>query len=297
MMKPYGVIPAMVTPLTADEEVSEAGLKALIDHLIAGNVHGIFATGTTGEFWALDHDEKQRVWTITVEQAAGRVPVYVGTNATTTRETIALTKRAEAAGVDAVSILTPYFITPNIDQLYDHYRAIAETTSLPIILYTNPPRTGGVDFTPALVARLAEIPNIVGIKDSGGSLPKTMQYIEVTPDDFSVLMGNDAMIFPGLMVGCKGAIAGTANAAPSLVASIYDHWAAGDYNAARKAQERLAPLRQAFGLGTFPAVMKEALDLIGLSGGPCRAPVGPLTPDQREQLKTVLRKMDVLQAV
>src|SRR5512137_1627493 len=149
---PFGVIPAMVTPMTADEQIHEKALRRLTNHLIDGKVHGVFAVGSQGEFWALTPDEKRRVWETVVDETRGRVPVYGGTAGVTTRETIELTRLAEKAGVDAVSILTPFFINPNDDQLFDHYKAVAESTSLPILVYTNPARTN-VKISPALLAR------------------------------------------------------------------------------------------------------------------------------------------------
>jgi len=290
---PYGIIPAMVTPLTAQDEINERALRRLTDHLIGGGCHAVFAVGSQGEFWAFSASEKQRIWEIVVDEAAGRVPVYAGSAAVTTREAIALTRLAEKAGVDAVSVLTPYFISPTDSELFDHYKAIAEATSLPLLLYSNPARTG-VRLSVGLVTKLAEVPNIVGIKDSTGDLELAAEYIRMAPEKFSVLMGRDTLIYAGLLYGAKGAIAATANVKPRLVADIYDKFLAGDLEGARRAQRALAPLRLAFSWGTFPVVIKEALDLMGLEGGPGRSPVGPLSADQRERLKVVLKDMGVL---
>jgi 4-hydroxy-tetrahydrodipicolinate synthase len=290
-----GIIPAMVTPFTADEEISEPALRRLTNHLIEGGVHGLFPTGSQGEFWALTADEKRRVWEVVVEETNGRVPVYAGTGAITTRETIALTKLAEESGVDAVSVLTPFYIAPNEDELYHHYRTIAESTTLPILLYSNPGRTGGNRLSPDLVARLAEVENIVGIKDSSGDLQLTAQYVQSTPSNFAVLMGRDTLILGGLLYGAKGAIAATGNVTPRLAVSIYERFRASDIDGARRAQEALIPLRLTFSWGTFPVVVKEALNLIGLEGGPARAPVGPMSSQRREQLADVLRQMGTLE--
>lgn len=290
---PFGIIPAMVTPLTADDAINERALRRLATHLIDGGCHALFAIGSQGEFWAFSAEEKQRVWEIVVAEARGRVPVYAGTAAVTTREAIALTRLAEKAGADAVSVLTPYFISPNDNELFDHYKAIAESTTLPVLLYSNPARTG-VRLSTSLVARLAEVPNIVGIKDSTGDLELAAEYIRTAPEKFSVLMGRDTLIYAGLLYGAKGAIAATANVKPRLVADIYDKFLAGDLEGARRAQRALAPLRLAFSWGTFPVVIKEALDLMGMEGGPSRSPVGPLTGEQRERLKGVLVDMGVV---
>ena len=291
--QPCGIIPAMATPFTADGELNEEALRQLTRHLIQGGVHGLFATGSQGEFWALTPQEKQRVWEIVLAEGEGRVPVYAGTGAVTTREVRELNRRAEAAGADAVSIITPFFVRPTEAELEAHYRAIAEATSLPILLYNNPGRTGGVNLSAELVARLAEVENIVGVKDSSGDLTLTMEYIRLTPHDFAVLSGRDTLIFAGLLHGTKGAIAATANVVPALVVEIYEAFQAGEVERARRAQERLAPLRLAFGLGSFPVVVKEALELIGIPAGPCRGPVGALSPEKRAELRQVLLGLSV----
>lgn len=293
MFQPYGIIPAMVTPVDDNEELNEAALRRLVNFIIEGGVHGLFATGSQGEFWAFSAEEKRRIWEVVKEETAGRVPVYAGTVAITTREAIALTQAAGSVGVDAVSILTPFFVAPSQQELYEHYAAIAEATSLPIILYTNPARTG-VSLKPETLARLADIPNIVGIKDSSGDLSLTAEYIKVTPDDFAVLMGRDTLILGGLLYGTKGAIAATANVVPALVARIYDRFVAGDLEGAKQAQEALAPLRLAFAWGTFPVVIKEALNLMGMDAGPARRPVGPMPDEKREQLASVLRELGAI---
>jgi 4-hydroxy-tetrahydrodipicolinate synthase len=293
MFVPIGIIPALVTPLTKEDGLNEAALRRLTRHTLEGGVHGVFAIGSQGEFWAFSAEEKKRVWEVVVDETNHRVPVYAGTAAVTTREAIALTQLAEAVGVDAVSILTPYFVSPNDDELYEHYRAIAAATRLPILLYTNPDRTG-VKLSTGLVARLAKIDNIVGIKDSSGDLTLSTDYIRATPGDFAVLMGRDTLIYAGLLSGAKGAIAATANVVPALVVSIYELFKRGDLDGSRRAQEALAPLRTAFTWGTFPVVIKEALDLIGLEGGPARAPVGAMTPAQRERLKNLLKELKLI---
>jgi 4-hydroxy-tetrahydrodipicolinate synthase len=292
-MEIKGIIPAMVTPLDENQELDEPGLRQLVNYLIDGGVHGLFAVGSQGEFYALTPEEKKRVWEITAEETAGRVPVYAGTGAITTRQVIELNKVAEDAGADAVSIITPMFISPTQDELYEHYVAVADATSLPVILYNNPGRTG-LDLSAGLVSRLAGHPNVVGIKDSSGDLSLTNEYVRLTGDDFHVLMGRDSLIFAALLMGVKGAIAATANVAPSLVAEIYEAVVAGDLERGLAAQNGLTPLRMAFGLATFPVVVKDAMEMIGLSAGPCRAPVRSITGENREKLRSVLEGMALL---
>lgn len=292
---PKGIIPAVITPLTAEEKFNEKAMRKLINYLIDGGVHGLFVTGTTGEFYGLTPEEKREILLVTMDETKGRVPVYAGTNGITTRESIMLTQMAEECKVDAVSVLTPMFVTPNQEQLFKHFKDIAKSTSLPVILYNNPPKTA-VNLAPQTVAKLAEIPNIVSIKDSSGDLTLTAEYIRLTRhrNDFSVLMGRDTLIYGALCYGAVGSIASCANVAPRLCADIYEKYIAGDLEGALKAQFALAPLRIAFTIGTFPAVIKESLTLLGIEAGPCMDPAGPMTPSEREQLSKVLIEMGLL---
>ena len=284
----------MVTPLTKDGKVNEKVLRRFIDYLIAGGSHGLFVVGTTGEFYGLSAEEKKELFEITVDQTNGRVPVYAGTGAITTREAILLTRYAEEVKVDAVSVLTPMFISPSQNELIKHYISIADSTGLPVLLYNNPPKTG-VNLTAATVEKLANVPNIVGIKDSSGDFTLTAEYIRLTRDkDFHVLMGRDTLIHAALCHGGKGSIAACANVAPRLVADIYDKYMAGDIKGSLDAQFRLAPLRIAFNLGTFPAVIKEGLNLLGFDAGPCMEPVGPMSDEERQQLRKILTDMGLL---
>lgn len=292
-MEIKGIIPAMVTPLDREEELNEAGLRQLINYMIKGGVHGVFAVGSQGEFYAFTPEEKQRIWEITVEETDGRVSVYAGTGAITTRQVQSLNKLAERAGVNAVSILTPLFISPTQEELYRHYVAIADATSLPVLLYNNPGRTG-VNLSPDLVTRLAKHPNIRGIKDSSGDLSLTAEYIRRTDESFSVLMGRDTLIYAGLLYGADGAIAATANVVPELVVEIYKAFMEGNWEGALEAQRRLMPLRLAFSLGTFPVVVKQAMQLIGIDVGPACAPVGPVPEENDERLESVLKELGVL---
>ena len=294
--KPYGIIPAVITPITAEGKFNEKAMRKLVNYLIDGGVHGLFIVGTTGEFYGLDPEEKREIFQVVMEETKGRVPVYGGTNGITTRESIALTRIAEECKLDAVSVLTPMFISPSQDQLITHYQAIAGSTSLPVLLYNNPPKTG-VNIAPATVAKLAETPNIVSIKDSSGDLTTTAEYIRLTRgrEDFNVLVGRDTLIYGALCYGAAGSIAACANVAPRLCADIYDKYVAGDVKGSLEAQFTLAPLRIAFTIGTFPAVIKESLEMLGIEAGPCMAPVGPMTAQERDKLRAVLVQMGLLQ--
>ncbi|MEN6479869.1 MAG: 4-hydroxy-tetrahydrodipicolinate synthase [Anaerolineales bacterium] len=289
-----GIVVPLVTPFNADESLNEAGLRQIVDYLVAAGVHGLFPSGSQGELYALDLDEKKRTMDIVLAQNNGRIAVMPSTGAVTTRESIALTRYAERAGADAVSVITPYFIKPSADELVAHYCRIAESVSIPVLGYNNPDRTG-VSLTPEVAARIARTcPNFQGIKDSSGDLSNTMRYIALCPPPFRTLMGRDTLIYAGLAYGCVGAVAATANVAPELVVGIYDAYQAGDLPLALERQRQLEPLRQAFALGSFPVVIKDAMELLGLPAGPCRAPIRSLSGTARDQLIAILQQMGKL---
>ncbi|MBU2054543.1 MAG: 4-hydroxy-tetrahydrodipicolinate synthase [Proteobacteria bacterium] len=292
---PRGIIPAMVTPIDEAGRINEGALRKLVNHLIDGGSHGLFPVGSQGEFFALTFAQKKEVIRIVVDETRGRVPVYAGTGAVTTREAIETTLMAQEMGVSAVSVLTPYFATPNQKELIEHYIAIAKAVpGLPILLYSNPDRTQ-VPFPTSTVLELAAVDNIIGIKDSSGDMSMTGEYIRLTRGmDFHVLAGRDTLIYATLCYGGTGSICATANVDPRVPVEIYEAFIAGDHKRALDAQFRLAPLRVAFGLGTFPVVVKEALTMIGIDAGPAIRPVGPMTPENREKLRKVIADMGML---
>ncbi len=294
-LKVEGIVPALITPMNQDETISEKGLRAVVEHVINGGVHGIFILGSQGESFALTLEEKENVVTTTVEASAGRVPVYVGTGMIATAQSVQMTKLARDLGADAVSVITPHFIKPSQKELIDHYRAIAEAADdMPVLLYNNPLRTG-VSIDVETVVTLAEMDNVVGMKDSSADLIQTMTYINATRNmDFSVMVGNDASIFATLVSGGKGAVAATANVAPALIVGIYEAVKSGDIATARELQYKLFPIRKAFALGTFPLVVKEAVNMIGLPAGPARRPIQPLSPEKRQELREVLSDAGLL---
>lgn len=288
-MEIRGIIPPVATPMLDNEDLDLPRLKWFIDHLIGAGVHGIFVLGTNSEFYAMDEDEKQRVIATAVEHVRGRVPVYAGTGAESTREAVRLTKMAEREGVQGVSVITPYFVLPSQAEIADHYRRIAEATSLPVVLYNNPATCGGVKIEPETVGRLAEIANICAIKDSSGDLQNTNEMIRCVPRTFSVLMGRDTLIYPAMIFGAKGAVPATGNIAPHLLVEIYEAFQRGDHAASLAAQMKLNPVRMSLTLGTAPGGVKAALQLLGLSIGPSRRPVAPLPPDKLEKMRAALR--------
>jgi 4-hydroxy-tetrahydrodipicolinate synthase len=280
--------------MQANEDLDLPRLKWFIDRLIGEGVHGIFVLGTNSEFYALDEREKQEVIATAVAHVNKRVPVYAGTGAESTREAVRLTKLAEREGADGVSVITPYFVSPTQQEIYDHYRRIAEHTSLPVVLYNNPSTCGGVKIDVDTVARLAQVPNILAIKDSSGDLQNTNEYVRVVPERFAVLMGRDTLIYPALLFGARGAVPATANVAPGLAVKIYESFRRGDQAAAKAAQLKLNPVRLSLTLGTAPGGVKAALALLGLSIGPSRSPVAPLSPDKQQKLRAALAESGLL---
>jgi 4-hydroxy-tetrahydrodipicolinate synthase len=293
-MKIHGIIPPVATPMRENEDLDLPRLKWFLDHLIASGVHGVFVLGTNSEFYALDEREKQEVIATAVAHVNKRVPVYAGTGAETTREAVRLTKMAEREGADGVSVITPYFVSPNQQEIFDHYRRVAEATALPVLLYNNPSTCGGLKIDVETVARLAEIPIILGVKDSSGDLQNTCEYIRVVPERFAVMMGRDTLIYPALMMGACGAVPATGNIAPRLLVEIYERFRKGDLEGSKAAQRRLNPVRLALTLGTPPGGVKAALAVLGMSLGPSRAPVGPLSPEKEKKMRAALAEAGLL---
>ncbi|MCM8711695.1 4-hydroxy-tetrahydrodipicolinate synthase [Clostridium sp. SYSU_GA19001] len=272
-----GIFPAMLTPLTKEQKVNETVLRQLTNYLIESGVHGLFALGTNGEFHLFNEEEKIQIAKIVIDEAKGRVPVMIGTGGNGTAEVIELSKKMEEIGADALSVITPYFITPSQDELAVHYEKIAEAVSIPVMLYNLPSKTG-MNIEPETVARLAKVSNIIGIKDSSGKFENIEQYINVTKEeDFSVFAGTDSLILKTLMAGGVGAVAATANMLPEIVVSIYNNWREGNIEEAQKAQEKLQPLRDTFALGAIPSALKKAVEFNGIPVGPPRFPISELS--------------------
>ncbi len=291
-----GLIPALITPMTCDEALDEAGLERLLDYVIDAGAHGVFAGGTAGEAWALSVEEKIRLFQWTVGYTAGRVPVFLGTAANCTSEAVRLAEAAQIAGADCLSVLTPSFVTPDPVEMFNHFAAIARSVDLPVLLYDLPARTGN-SLSVDLVMRLAgAFGNIVGIKDSSGDFTRTLDYLRLAPEGFRVIMGRDSLIYAALVHGAAGAIAASANVAPELGVGVYERYMSGDTEGALGFQKRLAPLRSAFSLGTHPAMLKAGAELAGAAGGPPRRPVSRLSGDDLQALKVLLSRMGKLQS-
>ena len=288
-----GMMAPMVTPFTEDGKLDEGALARLTNFLIGSGIHMLFPTCTTGEAWTLTAAERRRVWEIVVRETKGRVPVLAGTGVLTTKESVDLTRVAETCGVDGVIVITPYYLAPpNDEELFQHFSTVARSTGLPMFPY-NHPIGGGPCISPDLVERLATIPNVIGMKD-GRDLALTIEYIRRAPPDFVVWQGPDNLTFPGLVMGCVGAIPAVANLVPEVCVKLYDAFLAGDWAKAMEAQATITRLRNSFALGTFPVVLKEAMGMKGMSVGSARAPTQPLTAQNKQKLRAILETTGVL---
>ncbi len=305
MYQPYGIIPPIITPFNDNGTINFDSLAKMSVHLVKNGVHGLFPFGTTGEFYAVGDEEYVKALEVVRDSVKGMTDRYgnpiqllAGCSHITTRGVIHLAKLVEkVGGYDAISVLTPMFVSQTQDELYTYYKTIADSTKLPVIMYNNKPKTN-VTIAPATVAKLAhDCPNIIGVKDSTGDMTNCEEYLRLTMDvrdKFNVIMGRDTMIYAALHYGCSGAVASCANVAPRVVADIYDKFRDGDWNGALEAQYRLAPLRIACGMGTFPEVIKEGLVLQGIPVGKCLDPIGELTADEKEKLRKVLVDMKLI---
>jgi 4-hydroxy-tetrahydrodipicolinate synthase len=281
-----GSLIPIITPFQ-DGAIDEKGLVQLIEFHIAAGTDGIIPCGTTGESATLSHQEHEKIIDICVEAANRRVPVIAGTGSNNTCEAIKLTRYAETAGADGALLITPYYNRPTQEGLYQHYRAIASEVDIPLILYNVPGRTG-VNMMPETVARLAELPAIVGIKEATGSLRHVCDIIHLCGPDFEVFSGDDFTNYAILAVGGRGVISVTANIVPERIAAMWDAFAAGDYNTSRDIHYQLIPLHDAMFLETNPIPVKTALGLMGKINPEMRLPLSPLTPANLETLKKVL---------
>ena len=291
MFEAAGIIAAMATPFFDDESINWDELRNQVHRFIKAGVHGLFCLGTNGESFALTYDEKIRVLETVIEENAGHLPVYAGTGCITTAETIVLTKAARDLGADCASVICPYFAESSQEQLFNHFKTVAEETNFPIVLYNIPARTG-VNLSYQIVSKLARIPNIVGIKDSSGNFDNILRYIEETRGidgaTFNVLSGNDSLILWTLFAGGSGGISGVSNVLPDTMSSIYDLWRSGNFEKARTVQDSIRPLRDCLRLGNPNSIIKRAANLRGERLGPCRAPFNITSNSVDDALREVL---------
>jgi len=284
-----GVLPAIITPFKDDGEVDEDGLRNIVEMLCASGVSGMVPCGTTGESATLSFEEHKRVVDIVVDAAS--VPVVAGTGSNNTKEALELTKHAADAGADAALLITPYYNKPNERGIWEHYGKIAGSCDIPIVLYNIPKRTG-LEMKPELIAKLAQIPNIVAVKEASGNLSQVSRIIELTAgENFTLLSGDDDLTIPMMSLGAAGVVSVVANVAPKKTIEMVKAFQGGDLLKARKIHFELAPLVRAMFLETNPIPVKTAYRLMGLPSGPLRLPLAPMSAENEAKLKDILDKM------
>jgi len=281
-----GSLPALVTPFK-DGKVDEKAFRAHVDWVITEGSHGIVPVGTTGESPTLSHDEHKRVVEWAIDEARGRVPVMAGAGSNNTAEAIDFSRHAEKAGAQGLLHVTPYYNKPSQEGLYRHFKAIAEATALPIFIYNIPPRSV-VEMSVETMARLAEIPNIVGVKDATMKLDRVSAQRQACGKDFIQLSGEDGTALAHMAHGGHGCISVTANVAPRLCAAFQNACLAGDYAKALEIQDQLFPLHQALFVEPNPAPSKAALSLLGRMADEVRLPMVAASEATRETLKKAL---------
>ena len=292
-----GLITPIMTPFNRDEKqsINYEGTKQLVDYVIENGVDGIFVLGSNGEFTVVSKEEKLEFTKKVVEFAAGRVPVYAGPGYCSTFETIETAKEMEKLGVSALSVISPYFVKLTDDELYEHFKEVAESVNIPVILY-NIPRMTGNPISKEVFERLSTVKNIAGIKDSSRDLDNLQNYIEVAKEhNLKVLVGSDGIIMTGYKMGASGAIAGMSNVIPKVMSNLFKALKEGNDEEAEKWQEEVNYIRSVNKKATMPVVLKRALELGNLAqAGPARKPAKESTPELDEEIKEMLKHYGLL---
>jgi 4-hydroxy-tetrahydrodipicolinate synthase len=296
MRKPFtGVGTALITPFTRSGDLDESGVRRLARRQIDAGVHFLCPCGTTGENPTLTDAERLRIIEIVVEEANGKVPVLAGAGGYDTRELIHLARQMAERGVSGFLSVTPYYNKPTQEGLHQHYRAFAESTSLPIVVYNVPGRTG-VNVEPATLARLAELPNIVGVKEASGNVSQMCEIVRAVPADFLLLSGDDALTLPLMAVGGHGIISVASNEIPAEMAQMVEAAERNDFAAARKVHARIMPLMSVNFVESNPQPVKYAMSAMGLVEELFRLPMVPPRAESKEKINKVLQELGLLKA-
>jgi 4-hydroxy-tetrahydrodipicolinate synthase len=285
---------AMVTPFRKDLALDEDALRRLVRRQIAAGINFLVPCGTTGESPTLTHEEHLRVVAITLEEAKGKVPVLGGAGGYDTRKVIEMAREIERMGADGILSVTPYYNKPTQEGLYQHYKAIASAISLPIILYNVPPRTN-VNIEPATLRRLAEIENIIGVKEASGNIAQMTQVIQQVPEQFIVLSGDDSLTLPLVAMGGRGLISVVSNEIPAEMTHLVQLCLAGDFAGARAVQRKYMPLMEVNFIETNPTPLKAAMAEMGLLEPVWRLPLVPPRPENLAKIRAVLESLALLE--
>ena len=295
-MKLEGTIVAMVTPFNDKDEVNETGIRENINYLIERGVDGVLAAGTTGESATITHDEQRKMIDIMVDEVNGRVKCIAGAGSNSSKEALGLVKYAESAGADAALVITPYYNKPQPHGLYMHYRMLAESTNIPLIVYNVPSRTG-TDIDVDTIAKVAELDNIIAIKEANPDLDKVsqiMKKLESVDSDFRVISGNDNLTLPMISLGAKGVISVLANVDPARMSKLVQSALDGNYTEAMRIHYELYDLMKVLFIESNPVPTKEALNLMNRPAGHIRMPLGSLKEENKNKLQKVLQDLKLI---
>jgi len=291
-----GIVTALVTPFNLEGELDESALERIVEFQIAKRVHGLYPCATFGEGPTMTLEQRKRVAEIVIEKSRHHVPVVVQVGAPDASTTIELARHAEHVGADAIAVVTPYYYNPDEKALVEYYRQVSEKVAIPIFIYNIPYRTT-VNITPDIALKIVEAaPRVQGIKDSSRDFMQVLEYIEKLPRDFIILNGADAYILPALIMGAAGAMSAYSNAFPELYVSLYDLFKKGDYDKAREVQFKINITRRILRLHAQPFIqpVKEAMRMRGIPAGFVRRPLRPMTEQEIDDLRSKLKKLDLL---
>ncbi len=288
----HGIVPPIVTPFRDDERIDYSAWQRIVDGLLADGVHGLFVCGSTGEFHALDFEERTVALRFCRQAAAFRVPVYANVGCVTTRDTVRLAHFAQSEGIDVLAVVTPYYAHVSQAELLEHYCEVCRAVRIPVIAY-NFPQHGGSSLLPETVGRIAaSCDNFAGIKDASGNLAQTAAYRTCAPGrELAVFNGPETILLDALEAGCVGGVSSSMNIAPRLFLDLYAAYRAGNLEEARRLQALAVMLGESQSLHAFPGACKEAMAMIGQPAGPCRKPILPMPADTRAQLARVIDRL------
>ena len=289
-----GALTAMVTPFDEDGKVDEEGLRENVRFQIKRGIHGLVPVGSTGECATLSYEGHNRVVEVVVDAAKGKVPVLAGTGSNSTWEAVMLTQHAKEVGADGALLVVPYYNKPTQAGLYAHFKKLAEEVDLPQVIYNIPSRTG-VNMMPEVMAKLAKLKNIVGVKEASGDIKQIAKIIELTrSEEFSVTSGDDSLTFEVMKLGGVGVISVTSNLVPDKVAELVNSLRSGDIKTAERINTELASLYKALFIETNPGPVKMAMNWMGMAAGGLRLPLVELEPENQEKLRKVLIDMGLV---
>lgn len=295
MVKLEGVFPVLITPMLNEQEIDWEGFKNNIEHFIDSGVAGLAINGSTGEFVSLTREERYKAVEVAVAQVNGRIPLVVGTAAETTADAIEFTQQAEKAGADAALLINSYYAHPKENEIYEHFKAVAESVEFPVMIYNNP-FTSGVDISTETILKVGrDVKNITHVKESSGGIGKARDIARQGEGFIKVFCGSEDLAIESFLVGATGWICVSGNIAPRLVMDMYNHVQNNEMDEAWALYDRLLPLCAFLeGSGKYVQIVKRAMDLQGLAGGPCRRPRLPLNEEEEATLKELLQSLEIV---